>query len=371
MTSRASSTADASISKEAGGGGTPSRRMVVGAWIIGLLALSAVVGIVLKFSELEQIAQMFRRIQPIWLLAAFLMQAATYVAAAHIWQIALARVGYRYRTRSLVPLALAMLFANQALPSAGMAGSAVVLRALGLRGVKENAAMAALLVGLLTQYAAFAVAISISLVVLTASHVLTAWLLWVVTFFAVGSVALPVGLLWYIKSAAAPRVRQRLAKVPVIGRVLVALASAPTDVLRDPAVLRPTIALQFAEAVLDAATLYVLLVALGVHASPFAVFASFVIAFAAALVGPTPLGLGTFEGASIAMLRAFGVHLEAALAATMLLRAYTLWLPMLPGFWCMRIILRPVKTSMASEGTSATGATPPGGGATPARPQHE
>jgi glycosyltransferase 2 family protein len=76
------------------------------------------------------------------------------------------------------------------------------------------------------------------------------------------------------------------------------VASAPTAVLHDPRVLRRTIALQFLELVLDAATLFVCLVALGVQASPLAVFASFVMAYAAAHVAPTPLGLGTFEGAS-------------------------------------------------------------------------
>jgi uncharacterized membrane protein YbhN (UPF0104 family) len=53
----------------------------------------------------------------------------------------------------------------------------------------------------------------------------------------------------------------------------------------------------------------------------------------------TPLGLGTFEAASIAMLHVVGIGLEGALTATLLLRACTLWLPMLPGLWCARHVL--------------------------------
>jgi uncharacterized membrane protein YbhN (UPF0104 family) len=62
-------------------------------------------------------------------------------------------------------------------------------------------------------------------------------------------------------------------------------------------------------------------------------------AYVASRVGSTPLGLGTFEGASIAMLQLIGVEIEAALAATLLFRAFTLWLPMIPGLWSMRFVL--------------------------------
>jgi len=51
-----------------------------------------------------------------------------------------------------------------------------------------------------------------------------------------------------------------------------------------------------------------------------------------ATIGPIPVGLGTFKVASVAM----GVSLEAALAATLLLRGFTVRLPMLPGIWLAR-----------------------------------
>lgn len=46
-----------------------------------------------------------------------------------------------------------------------------------------------------------------------------------------------------------------------------------------------------------------------------------------------PGGIGTFEGTAVAMLHVFGVPLETGLAATLLLRGFTFWLPMLPGLW--------------------------------------
>jgi uncharacterized membrane protein YbhN (UPF0104 family) len=70
------------------------------------------------------------------------------------------------------------------------------------------------------------------------------------------------------------------------------------------------------------------------------VFACFMIASVTALMGPIPLGLGVFEAASVAALHLVGIELEAALAATLLLRGFTFWLPMIPGLWLARRELR-------------------------------
>ena len=69
-------------------------------------------------------------------------------------------------------------------------------------------------------------------------------------------------------------------------------------------------------------------------------FASLVIASVAMTVILTPGGLGPFESACVAMLTLFRVPVEAALAATLLLRGFTYWLPMLPGLWVSRREMR-------------------------------
>ena len=318
--------------------------MLIGAWMIGILAFAAVIVVVLRLSELEQMARLLRGLRPIWFLAALGLQAATYVCAAAVWHVPLARSGHPQSTRSLVPMALAMLFANQAVPTAGLSGSALVLQALRHRGVPESLAMGTLLVGLVTTYAAYMVAIAASVLLLAASHLVFTALLAIAGLFVVAAVAVPGAIIWYITSASR-KVRDRVEHLPFIGRALRALAEAPTDLLRDPVVIRRTIVLQVVELLLDAATLYVMLVAIGVPEKPTAAFASFVVAYAASSVGLTPLGLGTFEAACIAMLRLFGVGLEAAFAATLLLRAFTLWLPMIPGFLAMRFVVMPTRAS--------------------------
>jgi uncharacterized protein (TIRG00374 family) len=87
---------------------------------------------------------------------------------------------------------------------------------------------------------------------------------------------------------------------------------------------------------LDAATLWVLLLALGVHAPISTIFACSIISSVAANIILIPGGLGIFEGSSIALLSLFGIPLEQAIAASVLVRGFTYWLPMIPGFLITR-----------------------------------
>jgi uncharacterized protein (TIRG00374 family) len=91
---------------------------------------------------------------------------------------------------------------------------------------------------------------------------------------------------------------------------------------------------------LDGLTMQLCLFALGVHAPFSAAFSAFIMASIVVTLGPIPMGLGSFEAVSIAMLRATGIPFEAALSATLLFRGYTLWLPLVPGLFAARRQLR-------------------------------
>jgi P-type Mg2+ transporter len=88
-------------------------------------------------------------------------------------------------------------------------------------------------------------------------------------------------------------------------------------------------------------TMGTLVWALGGHISPTAVFTSFMLASVFRSLGIAPGGLGSFEAASVLTLCAAGCSLPIALSATMLFRGLSFWLPMLPGFWLSRRIMRP------------------------------
>jgi uncharacterized protein (TIRG00374 family) len=106
--------------------------------------------------------------------------------------------------------------------------------------------------------------------------------------------------------------------------------------LRDKRLISVTIALQLGVFALDTLTFWAVFFALARPISVATSFATFMAASVAATIGPIPLGLGTFEGTAVALLHVLGVEVEAALAATLLLRGFTFWLPMVPGLWLAR-----------------------------------
>jgi uncharacterized membrane protein YbhN (UPF0104 family) len=99
-------------------------------------------------------------------------------------------------------------------------------------------------------------------------------------------------------------------------------------------------ALRGAIIVLDAATLWTILRGLGQETPPALVFSGFMTASMVMSLSPIPLGLGTFEATCVGMLHGAGIGVEAGLAATLLLRGMTTWLPMLPGVWLIRREMR-------------------------------
>jgi uncharacterized membrane protein YbhN (UPF0104 family) len=299
--------------------------------------IGGLIGVVGHRGELREVWRLFRQIKPIWLVAGLALQTVTYACAAGVWSVALRRSGHTQSLRSLMSLALAMLCSNQLVPSAGLSGGLVVVRALVRKAVPESIAMGALLVGLVTTYAGFLAALGIAM----------PWALAHRPAGTIGTIAGSAFLLMaasvtYVAFAAKrlpPRWHRRLSRLPLAGDAIAAIADVPTGVMA-PAVLAQATLLHALEITMDAATLGVSLFAVGAPLSPAAVLAAYVIASIASRVAFVPLGIGTFEAASVVVLHGASVPLEPALAATLVFRGFTLWLPMLPGLWFARQALQ-------------------------------
>ncbi len=114
------------------------------------------------------------------------------------------------------------------------------------------------------------------------------------------------------------------------------LSQVRLDMLRDPRLVFETITLQSGIFLLDAATLWCTGRAVGLNVDVGSTFMSFILASVVATLSLIPLGLGSFEGTCTGLLHLMGGGLEASLAATLILRGLTLWLPMLPGLVMIR-----------------------------------
>jgi hypothetical protein len=199
--------------------------------------------------------------------------------------------------------------------------------------------MAMLLVSLVAYYAAYLMAAASSIMILSFYHAIKPWIILVTIVFCLVAVATPAGALW-LQRRGKKELPKLLLRIPGLTGLLRAFGDAPGDLLRNHALVIIMTLLHGSVFLLDSATLWVMLNAVGQHVSFWVAYPSFVLASIVATIGPIPLGLGTFEATCVAMLRILGIPIEAALTATLLLRGFTLWLPMLPGLWLTKRELR-------------------------------
>ena len=308
-------------------------------WFIGILLLSGVIAAVTHLGEIEHFAKLARQAQPKWLIVALLLQLGTYVCTAAVWQQALQYGGGRYRLISFLSLAFAKLFSDQAMPSGGASGISFFVAALKRRGVPADLCMAIMLVSLVAYYVAYLIVALASVGLLWLYHDIHVSIIVLVVGFCLVAVAIPTGVLllqhWSKRS-----LPSLLTRMSGLRDLLQAFTHAPKHLLRNRTLVAKTVLLYLAIFLLDAATLWVMLLAVGYNVSFFVALPSFVVSSIVATLSPIPLGLGIFEASSVGMLKALGIPVEPALTATLLLRGFTLWLPMLPGLWLARRELR-------------------------------
>jgi len=310
------------------------------ALIFGILLLAALVYAGMNYGELSRFAQLIVNINPFWIVMASLFQVATYVSLALVWYRAFAAYGIAYPFGRLFPLAFAKLFADQALPTAGISGIAFVINAFRQRSISRPVGMGVMLLSLLSYYIAFALVALASFLVLWLQHDFHQWTVIVAGLFFVLIVTVPGAILLLKKRGIEKGLPLWLMRLPVIAGVVETFDDAPDDMLRKPGLFFEATLYESAIFVLDAATLWAMLSALGEPTGFLLAFPAFVVASIVATISLIPLGLGSFELTCTGLLVSLGTKVETALTATLLLRGFTVWLPMIPGLLLTRRELR-------------------------------
>jgi Mg2+-importing ATPase len=312
------------------------------AWLSGLIGvalLAVVVAVALHASEAQALARLLERAQPAWLAAALALQAATYLAQGEIWRCITRAAGTRLAVSLAYRLSVVKLLVDQALPSSGLSGAVVVAGALQRHGIGEDVTTAGIVVNASAYLIAYIAALGAGLAVLAddgraSAPVIVAGGIFVLA--AAVAAAAAIGL----SGTPAPWLKGR-AHVPAwLHRMLEMLARARPALVRNPRLLASATGLQLAIVALDALTMWALIRSLGAAAPLAAVFTSFMISTVLRTVSVVPGGLGAFEAASIFTLHRAGIEVSVALAATLLFRGFSFWLPMLPGVLLARRLLR-------------------------------
>lgn len=315
---------------------TPSPWHTIAGWATGVFFFGSVISVALGFGQIHQFLVVLAGIKPGWIVLAAFVQLGTYACAAAVWHEVMRHSGHPLGFRSLFPLTIAQLFAHQTVPTGGLSGALIVVKGLLNRGIPESIGMGCMLVGMISYYMAYFMAVVIALVVLGAHHEISAILFAAGAIFSLVAVGIPAAVFWLYYMGTHNQVPAFFLRLPLAHQILKALPEIPVDLFKSPALLLKTTLLQFAVFLIDSATLAIMLWAIG-SPLPFSVtFASHVLACVAATIGPIPLGLGAYEGTGVAVLHLSGLSVESALAAILLFRGFTVWLPMIPGFWLAR-----------------------------------
>lgn len=301
---------------------------------IAVVLLAGLIALVLHWGDVARFSEMARAARPAWLGAAFAFQGTTYVFLALGWSAVLRRAGSPQPLRRLVRIAFSKLFVDQVVPAAGMSGNVLLVDRLTALGTPRGAAMAALLVSLVGYYAVYAVLACVMLLALWLHHAATPLAAGLVTLFLLVALAIPALALW-----ARRRGRRSLPawieRLPPFAKLLGIVGEAPAKLVQDRPLIARVALWNGMIFLADAATLAVCLHALGGPLVPVTAFIALMAASIAVTLAPLPMGLGSFEATCTAMLALLGIPAAAALAATLLLRMLTLWLPLVPGMWIM------------------------------------
>lgn len=313
---------------------------IVVRWAIGILFFGTVIAIVLDFGEMRHFLDVLIGIKARWIALAILAQGCTYICAAAVWHEVMKHSGHPLSLKSLFPLTIAQLFARQTVPTGGISGALMVVKGFLNRDISEPVGMGCMMVGMVSYYVAYLMAVVISLAVLGIHHDISAVLFVAGAIFSLVAVGIPAGVFWLYYIGINNHVPDVVLRLPLAYQILKVLPEIPVNLLKNPVLLFKATVLQFGVFLIDSATLFIMLKAIG-FPLPFGMaFASHVMASVAATIGPVPLGLGAYEGTGVALLHVSGLPVEAALVAVLLLRGFTFWLPMIPGFWLARWELR-------------------------------
>jgi Mg2+-importing ATPase len=308
---------------------------------LGIAVLFGVVIAARRFSEAEAFVRLAREAKPLWVLAALTLQAATYLAQGEIWRTVGRMAGTPLARPLVYKLALAKLFFDQALPSAGLSGTIVVAQALEQQGtLPRSAVLAGNVVNTTSFFIAYVTALAAAVIVLShlghASFVLVS----VSILFIFFSAALVVGMLAFSGRDVLRGRPHWLLRYRVVQNAADVMKDADLRLVHNVRLQLIASCFQLITFLLDAATLWMLIRSLGATARFSHVFASFMIANLVRTFSFIPGGLGTFEAAAVLMLKIDGVSVAVGLSTALLFRGLTFFLPMAPGLWFSRHVNR-------------------------------
>lgn len=301
-------------------------------WTAHFVVLAITAFIILRWGDWRVFFKLLAGIDLKWLALAMLFQVGTYICVAVIWNLALRSCRISISAPDLFALSLAKLFSDQTVPSFGLSGSLVAMRGFIRRRSSPSAAAAAVIINTASRYLPYLLMFSAAVVLLWQNRLLNKGLEYLALIFSATVCLVSISAAVILKAARSEKPHPRLGRIRWIETLITTLKDIPAKVWKKKRLWLTASLLNALIFFLDASTLWALLSSLGTSAESWThAYAAFMIASAAADIAVIPGRIGVFEGSLAALLHLLGIPVEEILAAVVLFRGLTYWLPLLPG----------------------------------------
>jgi glycosyltransferase 2 family protein len=270
-----------------------------------------------------------------WIILALLLQALTYPATGAVWKIVAHSSNFNLNWKKSSSIALEQLAIDQVVPAGGVAGQTLIARSMINLGMPNWLAIESVLVGILSYHLAYSLVAVTALTLLYISGKLTLLVILVAAgYFTIAGFV--TWLTFLVANRKTDKIPEWLRKKKVVSDFLESLNFVSAEKVLSSKLLIQSSFARLIVMLLDALTLYVIMMAIKAPLSLTAAFIGFVVGSLAGSVTFVPGGVGGYEVGSTAILVLLGVSVEAAIAGTVILRGLTLWIPLIPGIYFLK-----------------------------------
>lgn len=309
-----------------------------------LITFALVIVGIRYFGTIRNDIKLFKQVEPIWLIAAFIAQAGTYFFNATTYQVLLQR--YEHNTnlslKELFQTSIVMLFLNQTIPSVGLSGGTFLLKLLRRKGVSTEGSVFLVLADLLIHYISMIFFAGLVITLVLFLHLPHSYL----SILIIGIVAyIILGIFITIAGERKTQVYilSKTKHLGFIGRFFQKYESLIDPKFSDEKKLLKTLTSDRAitlQAVIydnllvvcDIFTIYALFLGLGISINPVPVITGYILTQIITLLPISPGSLVVYEGGMSFFFKQLGVPLESAITVTLLYRCLSFWLPIPLGY---------------------------------------
>ncbi len=331
-------------------------RINLGQFFFYFITLAVLIIIYLKFSELKLISSIFAKSNLGWLIAIIIIQFYVYYFQALNYRDILRIKDLEVKPRELYPMSFVVQFLNQALPSAGLSGQVFFIQYLKKYGLEISEGIGRAFLEIMTLWMAMgSFFIASSIIVLKGGAIAGVPQLRYVIYAFIFLAIIAISVFFITQRRRRSRVarwitdwlHRRFEKKRKEGEETIDHGKHVETIFDQ---FKSSISFRLLQKkaksfwmayfwqcmiiLVNIFTLYFISFAIGHPISFRLAFIVFSLMRFIGMVTFVPGGLGVFEASMTLILISFGVSAGPALAMTLILRAFTFWLPM-PIGWAL------------------------------------